>query len=75
MWIDSDIRFNNEMFQKLVDMDTDIASGWYAQPGGASSGGFYTPVVQTMDDKFLSNTELINSLPLKIWMKRKIHSK
>jgi GT2 family glycosyltransferase len=52
LWIDSDIRFNNEMFQKLVDMDKDIASGWYAQPGGASSGGFYTPVVETMDDEF-----------------------
>lgn len=52
MWIDSDIRFNNEMFQKLVDMDKDIASGWYAQPGGAASGGFYTPVVQTMDNEF-----------------------
>jgi hypothetical protein len=52
MWIDSDIAFNNEMFQKLVDMDTDIASGWYSQPGGAASGGFYTPVVETMDDEF-----------------------
>jgi len=52
MWIDSDIRFNNELFQKLVDMDKDIASGWYAQPGGASPGGFYTPVVQTVDDEF-----------------------
>ena len=52
MWIDSDIRFNNEMFQKLVDINKPIASGWYAQPGGAASGGFYTPVVQTMDDEF-----------------------
>jgi hypothetical protein len=52
MWIDSDIRFNNELFQKLVEMDKDIASGWYAQPGGASSGGFYTPVVETMDNEF-----------------------
>lgn len=52
MWIDSDIHFNNEMFQKLVDMDKDIASGWYAQPGGTSSGGLYTPVVESMDDKF-----------------------
>jgi hypothetical protein len=52
MWIDSDIRFNNEMFQKLVEMDKDIASGWYAQPGGASSGGFYTPVVEKMEDEY-----------------------
>ena len=46
MWIDSDIRFNNEMFQKLVDMDEDIASGWYSQTGGTS------PVVEKMDDEF-----------------------
>ena len=52
MWIDSDIRFNNEMFQKLFDMNKPIASGWYAQPGGAVSGGMYTPVVQSMDDEY-----------------------
>jgi hypothetical protein len=52
MWIDSDIRFNTEVFQKLVDMDKDIASGWYAQPGGNGSGEFYTPVVEAMDDEF-----------------------
>jgi hypothetical protein len=52
MWIDSDIRFNNEMFQKLVEMDKDIASGWYAQPGGDASGGFYTPVVEKMEDEY-----------------------
>lgn len=52
MWIDSDIRFNNETFQKLVDLDADIASGWYAQPGGDGAGGLYTPVVETMNDEF-----------------------
>jgi hypothetical protein len=52
MWIDSDIRFNNEMFQKLVEMNKDIASGWYAQPGGDASGGFYTPVVEKMEDEY-----------------------
>lgn len=46
MWIDSDIRFNTEMFMKLVEMDKDIASGWYSQPGGTS------PVVEKMDDEF-----------------------
>ena len=46
MWIDSDIRFNNEMFMKLVKMDKDIASGWYSQPGGTS------PVVEKMDDNY-----------------------
>ncbi len=52
MWIDSDIRFNTELFLKLVEMDKEIASGWYAQPGGSASGGFYTPVVQKMDDEY-----------------------
>ena len=46
MWIDSDIRFNNEMFMKLVEIDKDIASGWYSQPGGTS------PVVEKMDDNY-----------------------
>jgi hypothetical protein len=52
MWIDSDIAFNVESFFKLLEMDKDIASGWYAQPSSASSGGFYTPVVEKMDDNF-----------------------
>lgn len=46
MWIDSDIAFNVEMFQKLLEMDKDVASGWYSQPGGT------TPVVETMNDAF-----------------------
>lgn len=46
MWIDSDIRFNTELFIKLVEMDKDIASGWYSQPGGTS------PVVEKMDDEY-----------------------
>ncbi len=52
MWIDSDIAFNADLFMKLVEMDKDIASGWYCQPGGTSSGGFYTPVVESMDDEY-----------------------
>jgi len=46
MWIDSDIFFRNEDFQALVDMDVDVASGWYNQPGGTS------PVVERMDDQY-----------------------
>jgi GT2 family glycosyltransferase len=55
MWIDSDIAFNVESFFKLLEMDKDIASGWYAQPGGTTSGGFYTPVVEKMDDSFFKD--------------------
>jgi hypothetical protein len=52
MWIDSDIMFNNDMFIKLIEMDKDIASGWYAQPGTDATSGFFTPVVETMDDEY-----------------------
>jgi GT2 family glycosyltransferase len=52
MWIDSDIVFTPEQFFQLLDMDKDIASGWYAQPGAASAGELYTPVVENMDDDF-----------------------
>ncbi len=52
MWIDSDICFDSQKLFDLLKMDKDIASGWYAQPGGASSGGFYSPVVEKMDDAY-----------------------
>ena len=52
MWIDSDIAFHRNQFYQLLHMDKDIASGWYAQPGGTASGGFYTPVVEKMNDDF-----------------------
>lgn len=52
MWIDSDIAFNADLFMKLVEMDKDIASGWYSQPGGTSTGGLYTPVVEKMDNEY-----------------------
>ena len=45
MWIDSDIVFTSKDFFKLVDMKKDIASGWYAQPGGT------TPVVEKITFK------------------------
>lgn len=45
MWIDSDIVFKTNDFFKLLNMNKDIASGWYTQPGGS------TPVVEKMDDE------------------------
>lgn len=76
MWIDSDIRFNSKMLEKLILMDKDIASGWYAQPGGDLSNGFYTPVVETMDSqyfiengsyKFLTSNEILEKTePFKV---------
>jgi len=52
MWIDSDIAFTVDNFIQLLEMDKDIASGWYAQPGGTGIGGFYTPVVEKMNDEY-----------------------
>ena len=55
MWIDSDTQFKTQDFFALYEMNKDIASGWYAQPG-ASNENYYTPVVEKMDNKyFLSN--------------------
>jgi len=55
MWIDSDIAFGVDQFVKLINLDKDIASGWYAQPAGESSGNFYTPVVEKMNDEFFKD--------------------
>lgn len=46
LWIDSDIIFSTQKFDKLLSMDCEVASGWYSQPGGS------TPVVETMDDDY-----------------------
>jgi GT2 family glycosyltransferase len=55
MWIDSDIRFSPQQFFELYEMDKDVASGWYAQPG-APNGNYFTPVVEKMDNSyFLTN--------------------
>lgn len=45
MWIDSDIVFESKDFFRLLDMNKNIASGWYAQPGGT------TPVVERMNSE------------------------
>lgn len=54
MWIDSDIVFTQKQFMELLDMNKDIASGWYAQPGTHSDGSSPTPVVETMADDFFN---------------------
>lgn len=67
MWIDSDQVFNNEMFDKLFQLDKEIVSGWYCQPGPHDDGSKFTPVVEKMEDdffekngyyKFLSSKEI-----------------
>jgi len=52
LWIDSDQVFDNNAFQKLVDMDKDIASGWYCQPFTMTDGSRMTPVVEVMSESF-----------------------
>lgn len=50
MWIDSDIFFNVQNFVDLLEMDVDVASGWYAQPNGK------VPVIRkSRDEDFLIN--------------------
>jgi len=49
MWIDSDIVFSTQSFKALLNMNVDIASGWYSQPGGT------TPVVEKMDDEYFKS--------------------
>lgn len=44
LWIDSDIAFEFEHLLNLLELDGDIVSGWYAQPGGA------TATVERADD-------------------------
>jgi hypothetical protein len=51
MWIDSDIRFSPDHFFMLYNMNKEIASGWYAQPG-APNGNYFTPVVENMETNF-----------------------
>jgi len=40
LWIDSDIVFTLENFQRLLAMDVDVATGWYYQTDGNTSCGF-----------------------------------
>ena len=52
LWIDSDQVFDIDAFKKLLDMDKDIASGWYCQPYTMTDGSRMTPVVEVMSDAF-----------------------
>jgi hypothetical protein len=49
MWIDSDIVFKSKDVFDLLNMNVDIASGWYSQPGGT------TPVVEKMNDEYFKS--------------------
>jgi hypothetical protein len=46
MWIDTDIQFNNDCFQKLVDHDKDIVAGWYMIPTAYMSSEFTASVLE-----------------------------
>jgi hypothetical protein len=46
MWIDTDIQFNNECFQKLVDHDRDIVAGWYMIPDAYMGREFASSVLE-----------------------------
>ena len=42
MWVDSDIIFNLKNFTDLLEMDKDVATGWYMQKDGRPACGFTT---------------------------------
>jgi hypothetical protein len=41
MWIDSDIDFSVEDFENLIEMDKDVATGWYYQSNGLPVAGYF----------------------------------
>lgn len=41
LWIDSDIVFNLKSFTDLLEMDKDVATGWYYQKDGLPVTGFF----------------------------------
>ena len=51
MWIDSDIVFTQKQFIELLDMNKDIASGWYAQPDLSEDGSNLTPITLEANDE------------------------
>jgi hypothetical protein len=51
LWIDSDIIFNLDSFTKLLDMDKDIATGWYFQKDGQPAAGFFDKTKMRFTDK------------------------
>jgi hypothetical protein len=52
MWIDSDIIFKTEDLMELLQMNKDIASGWYCQSNGGALSNQST-VVESMNDQEL----------------------
>jgi len=41
MWIDSDIDFSVKDFEDLIEMDKDVATGWYLQSNGLPVAGYF----------------------------------
>lgn len=51
MWIDSDIVFTKKQFMELLNMNKNIASGWYAQPALSEDGSSLTPITLEANDE------------------------
>jgi GT2 family glycosyltransferase len=56
MWIDSDVIFTQKQFVELINMNKDIASGWYAQPQISADGSNFTPVTKTAKEEIFNQT-------------------
>ncbi len=67
LWIDSDIVFDSEKFYRLVDMDQDIASGWYCTEDGKTSSVAHW----LEEDDFKNNGGVMNHETLESMAKRR----
>jgi hypothetical protein len=67
LWIDSDIVFDTEKFYRLVEMDQDIAAGWYCTEDGMTSSVAHW----LEEDDFKNNGGVMNHETLETMSKRR----
>lgn len=70
LWIDSDIVFNPDNLEQLLQLQKDIACGWYAQPSQASDGSLFTPVVENADEKYFKQNHSYKFMTVKDLLKK-----
>lgn len=65
LWIDSDIIFNSDSFVKLLEMQKDIACGWYAQSSQSADGSLFSTVVEKADDLYFKKNKTYKFMTVK----------
>lgn len=58
-WIDSDIVFQYEQFERLLQMDKDVVAGWYSMADATN-----TPIVESFDDEYFIKMGSYRFLPI-----------